>query len=186
MYITSIEIRRLGETQRIEYKKSLSLQKEANETLYDTINTDHAKGGVLFGVEPDGTICGIEPGNMGSAQKSLVGHVNQKFEPQGICNIEILDCEGKFLIYFQAERNPEVPHHEYDGRAYIREGSSRRQLSYEEKRQLAIWRDRDRYNGPWRCDHCGAIVGALNSIVITDQGVRKTYSCSCGGEYWPF
>ena len=185
MNITTNEIRRIGETHKIEFKKSLSLRKEALEALCGMINTDNAKGEVLFGVEPDGTICGIESGNLDSAQKSLVLHIHQKFEPQIICNIEILECEGKLLILLKAERNAKIPYHEYDGRAYIREGSSRRQLSYEEKRQLSVKRDRDRHNGPWKCNRCGAVVGMMFNMVITDQGVEKSYNCECGGEFWP-
>jgi hypothetical protein len=85
----------------------------------------------------------------------------------------------------QAERNREVAYHEYDGKAYIREGSSNRQLSYAEKQQLMTSRNRDKHTGPWKCDRCGTVVGMLMSIVITDQGVSKSYDCECGGQYWP-
>jgi predicted phosphodiesterase len=46
-------------------------------------------------------------------------------------------------------------------------------------------RNRDLHTGPWKCDRCGAWVGVLVSFVMTDQGVRKSYACDCGGEYWP-
>jgi predicted HTH transcriptional regulator len=185
MEIDSAEIRTLGETQTVEFKKSLSLQREALEALCGMINSDSATGKVLFGVSPDGTINGVEEGNLDSAQKKLAQHVRQKFDPPIVCNIHILQCEGRTLLLVQADRAVGVPYHEYDGRAYIREGSTRRLLSYDEKRQLLKKRERDQHNGPWQCDRCGAIVGTLSSIAITDQGVKKTYSCTCGGEFWP-
>ena len=185
MKITSNEIRRLGETQNVEFKKSLSLQKEAFVSLCGMINTNNAKGMVFFGVEPDNSICGIEPGNFDTAQKSLIQNIRNKFDPRIICSVEMLECDDKSLILLQAERNPEVAYHEYDGKAYIREGTSNRQLSYEEKQILLTKRNRDKHNGPWKCDRCGSVVGMLMSIVITDQGVKKSYDCECGGQYWP-
>jgi predicted HTH transcriptional regulator len=149
------------------------------------INTNYAKGKVLFGVAPDNSICGIEPGNLDTAQKSLVQNIRNRFDPPIMCSIEILECDDKSLILLEAERNLEVPYHEYDGRAYIREGSSNRQLSYAEKQQLLTKRNRDKHNGPWKCDRCGAIVGMLISMEITDQGVKKSYDCECGGQFWP-
>lgn len=63
MKINSDEIRRLGETQTVELKKSLSLQREALEALCGMINSDSATGTVIFGVSPDGNICGVEEGS---------------------------------------------------------------------------------------------------------------------------
>jgi predicted HTH transcriptional regulator len=185
MKIASDEIRRLGETQSVEFKKSLSLQKEAFESLCGMVNTNNAKGKVIFGVTPDNSICGIEPGNLDTVQKSLVQSIRNKFDPPIICSVEILECDDKSLILLQAERNRAVAYHEYDGKAYIREGSSNRQLSYAEKQQLMTSRNRDKHTGPWKCDRCGSVVGMLMSIVITDQGVSKSYDCECGGQYWP-
>ncbi len=37
----------------------------------------------------------------------------------------------------------------------------------------------------WKCDQCGAIVNMLASIIVTDRGVRKSFKCHCGGEFWP-
>ncbi len=185
MKINSDEIIRLIETQSLEIKKSLNLQKEAFESLCGMINTDIGKGGVLFGVGPNHLICGIEPGNLDSAQRSLVENIRQKFDPPIISNIEILECDDYRLILLRAERSYGVPYHEYEGRAFIREGSSKRQLSFEEKQQLLIKRNRDKHNGPWKCNRCGAIAGSLSGIELTEKGIRKTYSCSCGGEYWP-
>ena len=142
MKISQEEVRKLGEGQTVEFKKSLSLTKDALEALCGMINSDIAKGFVLFGVSPDGSISGIEPGNLDSAQKTLAQHIRQKFNPPVICTIEILECEDRCLIKLGAGRASGVAYHEYDGRAYIREGSTTRQLSYDEKQYLAKKRNR--------------------------------------------
>lgn len=179
------EILKLGETQTVEFKRSLSSQKAAFKALCGMINSDSATGTVVFGVSPDGSVSGIEPGNLDSVQKTLAQNVQQKFDPTIIPNIEVLECGDKHLIRLEASRASGVPYHEYDGRAYIREGSTTRQLSYDEKQQLRNRRDRDQHNGPWECDHCGAVAGMHVGIAITEEGVRKSYACECGGEYWP-
>jgi predicted HTH transcriptional regulator len=185
MRIDPEEIRKLGETQTVEFKKSLSLQKEAFKALCGMINSDSATGTVLFGISPDRSIAGIEAGNLDSVQKTLAQNVHQGFDPTIIPRITVLECEDKHLIHLEADRAIGVPYHEYDGRAYIREGSTTRQLSYDEKRQLAKKRDRDQHSGPWKCERCGGVVGTLISMTITDEDVYKSYACDCGGEFWP-
>jgi predicted HTH transcriptional regulator len=185
MEISKADIVKLGETQAVEFKKSLSLQREAMEALCGMINTDYGKGKVVFGVDPNNAILGIESGNLDTAQRSLIALIREKFDPKIICNIQVFLCEGKTLLLVEAERNREIPYHEYDGRAYIREGTSRRQLSFAEKQQLSRRRNRELHNGPWKCDRCGAVVGMLFSMIVDDQGVRKSYKCDCGGQFWP-
>lgn len=185
MKIDPEEIRKLGETQTVEFKKSLSLQKEAFKALCGMINSDSATGAVLFGVLPDGSISGVELGNLDSGQKTLAQNVRQGFEPTIIPRITVLECDDKHIIHLEADRASGVSYHEYGGRAYIREGTTTRQLSYDEKRQLAKKRDRDQHSGPWKCDGCGREVGMLVAVIRTDQGLRKGYACRCGGEFWP-
>jgi predicted HTH transcriptional regulator len=183
--ITNRDIIKLAETQSIEFKKSLSLQKEAFEALCGMINCDAATGLVLFGVAPDGVVIGIEPGNLDSAQRKLAQSIQQKFDPTIFPSIEVLDCEGKYLVLLKAQREKSVAYHEYDGRAYIREGTRNRQLSVTEKQRLHKRRTRDQHNGPWMCDKCSSFIGMLNQLVVTNEGVYKTYKCKCGGEFWP-
>ena len=173
------------ETQAVEWKSSLSEKEKAMEALDAMVNSETAKGLVIFGVAPDGTARGVEPGDLDKAQRSLTQHIRDKFDPPLIHTIELVECEGKIIIEVRAVRDRDIPYHEYDGRAWIREGSSKRQLSVKEKKQLTRRRDRDQYTGPWKCDSCGSVVGQLYSFVFTNQGMYKTYKCSCGGEYWP-
>jgi len=184
--LTRQELGSLAESQVVEFKKSLSLTKEGLIALNAMVNADGGKGLVLFGVEDDGTPYGIEHGNHDKAQRSLVQHVQQKFDPRLLeLNVELLDCEGNLLLAASARRGKEIPYHEYDGRAYIREGTSKRVLTVDEKQRLVRRRRRDQHNGPWRCDRCGAWVGQFVSYAQTESGMERRYDCECGGEYWP-
>ena len=136
MEISQEEVKKLGESQTVEFKKSLSLIKEACEALCGMINSDLATGQVIFGISPDNSICGIEPGNLDTAQRTIAQHIKQKFDPHIICIIEVLECGDIHLLQVRAERMSGVPYHEYGGRAYIREGTTTRKLTYQEKQNL--------------------------------------------------
>jgi len=179
------EIIMKGEGQTVEFKKSLSLQNKGGESLCAMINSDLARGTVVFGIKPVGTICGIEPGDLDTAQRSLSQTIRGKFEPQPIVNIETKQLDDKIVLVISAERDRSVPYHEYGGRAWIREGSTNRLLSISERDILVGKRNRDRHLGPWRCDKCGSWVGVLYSFELSNEGMKKTYKCECGGEFWP-
>ena len=118
---------------------------------------------------------------------SLTQHIRDKFDPPPICDIQIIECEDKILLSVKADRLSGVPYHEYDGRARIREGSASRNLTIAEKQHLRKKRDRDNHTGLWRCSNCPTVTAHPSGIVVTDNGVQKTYECPrCGeGEFWP-
>jgi predicted HTH transcriptional regulator len=184
-YLSLEEIIRKGEGQTLEFKKSLSLQNKGLESLCAMINSDLAQGTVAFGIEPGGTICGIEPGNHDTAQRSVSQTIKNKFEPHPTTCIEAIEFSGKIVFTISAERDRNIPYHEYDGRAWIREGSTNRLLSLSEKEMLVTKRNRDKHQGPWKCDRCGTLVGVLHKFEISSEGMKKTYKCGCGGEFWP-
>lgn len=184
-HITIEQLSRLAETQDVEFKNSLNLRKEGMRALNAMVNADPARGTVLFGVAPDGAVVGVDPATVDRAQQTLAQHIREKFDPHLNVTIETLDCDGKTLVEVRATRPRSVPYHEYDGRAFIREGSTSRQLNLQEKATLTRQRDRAQHGGPWQCDSCGAWVGILTQLVMTSEGPRKTYQCSCGREFWP-
>ena len=111
-----------------------------------------ARGTVVFGIEPDGTACGVEHGNLDAAQRSLLQVVRDKFEPPMVIQIEVQELNDRRVLVLSARRYEETPYHEYDGRAWLREGTSNRRLSLSQKEQLIRRRRRDSHPGPWRCD----------------------------------
>lgn len=179
------ELVQRGESQTLEFKKSLSLQREGLEALCAMVNSDLARGTVVFGIGDDGTICGIEEGNLDTAQRSISQAIRNKFDPPLIVRIEVDELNGEKLLVISAERPQDVPYHEYDGRAWIRQGSEKHRLSLAQRQQLTKRRNRDSHPGPWRCDRCRSWVGVLHSFEISNEGMKKTYKCGCGGEFWP-
>jgi predicted HTH transcriptional regulator len=183
--VTIAEIRALGESQTLEFKQSLSLMKEGFIDLCAMVNAANARGVVVFGIEPSGAVSGLGETNLDSAQQTLALHARQKLDPPLMPQIEPFLCDGKPILVLSGLRSRAVPFHEYDGRAYVRVGSSSQKMSVAEKQQLSLSRNRDLHNGPWRCDRCGSLAGSISYIEITDHGPRKTYKHSCGGEWWP-
>jgi len=179
------ELVQKGESQTLEFKKSLGLQREGLEALCAMVNSDLARGTVVFGVEKDGTVYGIEEGNLDTAQRSLSQVIRNKFDPPLIVIMKVEELNGEKVLAISAERSRDVPYHEYDGRAWVRQGSEKRRLSLAERQQLTKRRNRDSHPGPWRCDRCGSWVGVLHSFEISNEGMKKTYKCRCGGEFWP-
>ena len=131
--ITREELSQLGESQAVEFKRSLASRGDGMKALDAMVNTDSAEGTVLFGVDDDGTPVGVEAGNLDQVQLGLAQHIRSKFDPAIRVTIETLECEGRTLIAIHGVRPQTVPYHEYDGRAFIREGSSNRQLALKDK-----------------------------------------------------
>ena len=169
----------LQEPRLVECKTALSGERAACESLCGMLNSHLARGLVLFGVAPDRTIVGVEPGELDEAQRSLVEHVDASFDPKVPITLEILDCEGKLIVVLSADRPRTMPLVEYDGRAFIREGSTTRPLSSDERTSFTWRRDRAHHPGPWQCDRCGLVAAVI------DPGPEQSYSCDCGGEWWP-
>ena len=174
-----------GEGQTTEFKKSMNLRNEAMEALCAMVNAESAQGLVIFGVEANGNVCGVESGNLDTAQRSLSQIIGANFDPPLHTEIWVKELEGKRLLLVEAQRYKSVPYHEYKGRAWIRQGSEKRPLTLFEKDHLRRNRDRSFHPGPWKCDRCGALVGQLNSVTLTREGMKKNYDCDCGGEFWP-
>ncbi len=124
-----------GETQSVEFKKSLSQRKEGCKTLCGMLNAEVDAGMVLFGISPENEVVGIE-GNLDSAQRPLVQHIQQKYDPPIKVSIQIEEYEGKKILILSAKRSNDVRYYEYDGRAFFREGSTTRRLSIQEKESL--------------------------------------------------
>jgi len=120
-----------GETQSVEFKKSLSQKKEGCKALCGMLNTEIGAGMVFFGISPENDVVGIG-GNLDSAQRTLAQHIQQKFDPSMVCSIKIEDYKDKKILVLSAKRANDVSCYEYDGRVFIKEGSTKRYLSAQE------------------------------------------------------
>lgn len=174
-----------GESEQLEFKESLASQRDAFEALVGMANTETGEGQVIFGVRRDGSVVGVEPGDLDRAQRSMVQTIRVKIEPSLEVSIRVEELDGKRLLLTRAKRARAVPYHEYGGRAFMREGTTTRQLSLEEKQRLSKRRNRAEHNGPWRCDKRGCHFDRIGSTVLTPDGPKRSYVCACGGELWP-
>ncbi|MBD3226836.1 MAG: hypothetical protein GF329_01505 [Candidatus Lokiarchaeota archaeon] len=86
-----------GETQKLEFKRSLSLIKEGLEALTAMVNTDDGEGTVIFGIEDDGTPCGVELGNLDRAQQTINQRANTYIHPKLILSIKLGNLDGMFF-----------------------------------------------------------------------------------------
>lgn len=93
------------------------------EALCGFVNTDTAQGLVICGIHSDGSILGVEGGNLDKAQLSNVQHIRAKFDPILQVGLDMLELGEKNLVPLAAARLPGIALHEYDGRAWIREGT---------------------------------------------------------------
>jgi predicted HTH transcriptional regulator len=182
--LTPDEVRQLVETQGVERKQSLAERNEGLKSLNAMVNAESARGQVLFGVAPDGALVGLDV-DLDQAQLSLSQHIRAKFSPPISVEIEAVECDGKWVLVLVGQRDPSVPLCEYDGRAFIREGSERHQLTLSEKLALIKRRDRDQHRGPWRCDKCGDTTMEYIGAVFDGEKWTRTYECECSGEWWP-
>ena len=150
--ITDEEIRQrlvIGEDQRWEFKqikfKGDQPDRPKREDLADEIIAfANANGGVLLcGVSDDGQLQGMSPKQLTALNQVLSEICSDSVEPPIRIRIHhrILDEKAYLLV--------EVPKgdsaHERFGRAFIRVGGSKRQLSGDEKLRLAQSRTKERY-----------------------------------------
>ena len=62
------------------------------------VNSDLARGTVIFGIEADGTVCGIEQGNLDIAQRSLSQTIRNKFDPQLVVQMEVGELNARQVL----------------------------------------------------------------------------------------
>jgi predicted HTH transcriptional regulator len=174
-----------GEGQTTEFKKSLSLEREAMEALCSMVNADVAQGTVIFGIDPSGDLCGVESEDLDEAQLSLSQRIKSSFAPPLQTEITVNALDGKQLILITARRPKNIPYHEFDGGVWIRQGSENRLLPPAEKDHLRRIRERASHEGPWICDRCGNWARQLDTVSAPGGGMENYYDCGCGGKFWP-
>ncbi len=179
------QIKSWAESQVTEFKTSFASINEGLMSLCAMLNAEPATGRVVFGIADNGVVRGLDKGDIDRMQRNLVERVGYKFDPQPHVQVHVYSYADAQLIEITGSRPRSVVLYEFDGRAYIREGTRNRVLNQEDRAQLNSRRNRDLHNGPWKCDTCGSIVGQMSNMILSNSGVRKNYRCSCGGEFWP-
>ncbi len=120
-----------GESERVEFKTSLSEWKEAVKTL---VAFSWIKGGiVIFGISNSGKILGVEIGK--GTIEELANNIKQKTDPKIYPNINILEINNKNIILVEIGKISDEPIL-FFGRAYKRVGKSTHQLSRDEYKRV--------------------------------------------------
>lgn len=88
------EILQAGEGQHVEFKESLKLEREGTESMVAFANGQG--GSVLFGVQNDGTVRGIQIGD--NTLENLANYIKDHTYPSLSAFIEHLDYDGKHVV----------------------------------------------------------------------------------------
>lgn len=101
-------------------------------------------GGIMLcGVADDGKIQGMSREEMADLDRVLVELSNQTIEPPLRIDVHHRELDGKAFILVEIPRGEAV--HERSGRAYIRQGASKRLLQRDERLRLEQKRTQNRY-----------------------------------------
>jgi ATP-dependent DNA helicase RecG len=115
-----------GESESLEFKRSLSELKEILETVCAFANS-HG-GTVLVGIDDDGSILGVKISNK-TVQK-LEREIHDRIEPFVYPKIRIIPVDEKIVLSIEVPEGHNKPYL-YLGRAFVRIGSVNRRLDRE-------------------------------------------------------
>ncbi len=120
------------ETHAVEFKESLSLKDEIGEAVSALSNT-HG-GLILVGVSDKKEVVGVQIGK--KTLEDLANYIKQHTDNHVFPKISTVRVEDKDVIVINVKESDEKPVF-FKGKAYIRVGKSRHQLSASEIRKLA-------------------------------------------------
>jgi hypothetical protein len=121
------------EGQTVEFKKSLSEQEQAIDSLCAFANVDG--GTVFFGVRPNAQIVGVDVGE--NTIENLANKVNRSLYPQTIPRIEPLTVDDRTIVAVTVEKASKGSVI-FTGRPFCRSGSTNQQMSWDETRNRIL------------------------------------------------
>ncbi len=121
------------ETEMLEFKKTTGEMKEAMVSMSSILNK-HGIGTILFGVKPDGDVCGQEVSE--SSLRDVSRAVYENIRPQIYPAIEEIILDGKHLI--RVEFNGKDTPYSAAGRYYLRTADEDREVSPNELKNFFI------------------------------------------------
>ncbi len=130
----------LGESETLEFKKSLTQQEEAIKTATAFANGNG--GWVLFGVKPDGSIIGVDIGV--NTLENLAEAFHHQTDPIIYPSITTIVVEGRTVIAVRVPAGSDKPY-THQGAAYKRVGRTTQQLSRSEYEHYLLDRHTNGY-----------------------------------------
>lgn len=122
-----------GESQRVEFKRSLSERKEILETVCAFSNSEG--GVILVGVDDNGNITGIELGK--STLEELINEIKSSIEPSIIPQTEVIEVSGKKVLVISISEGLNKPYL-LKGVAFKRFGRTNQRISREELEKMIL------------------------------------------------
>src|SRR5574341_2284236 len=122
-----------GESETLEFKKSLTQQDEALKAAAAFANGNG--GWILFGVKPDGSVIGVDIGV--NTLENLAGAFQQQTDPIIYPSINTLVIEGRTVIAVRVPAGSDKPY-TYKGIAYKRVGRTSQQLKRSEYERMLL------------------------------------------------
>lgn len=120
-----------GESQTIEYKRSLA---ESDKAIQEIVSFANADGGILFfGVADDGTMIGVEVGKI--SLEKLSNKITTATDPVIYPSITVENIDGKQIIVVKVNESDDKPHLAF-GRPYKRVGKNTVQMKRNEYERL--------------------------------------------------
>lgn len=157
------------ESHELEFKRSTGQRSEAAKAACGMLNG--SGGQVLFGIEPDGTICGQD---FGHDTLDDIAHELRKIDPQVPINPEVVTLDtGRCVIVLNVPVGSGGPYR-YEGRPYVRMGSTTVVMGHEELERQVLAR-REPANR-WESQPSRVRLDALDLAEIvrtTDEGIRR-------------
>jgi len=132
------------EFKRIEFRGDQPTAPRREDLADEMAAFANASGGaILCGVTGDRQLQGFSPAQLAALDRLLVEVSTDAVEPALRINVHHRELDGKAFVLVQVPRGDSV--HERAGRAFIRVGASKRQLSGDERLRLAQQRAQGRY-----------------------------------------
>jgi hypothetical protein len=126
----ALELIRLGEGQRTEFKTSFSEEKEAIESLGAFANTQG--GTVLFGIKPDGIVCGVDVG--ANTLENFANRLRRESQPPLSPQIDSIKVDGRVAVAVSVDRPALGQLFHVFNTARVRVGRTNQVMSPEEQR----------------------------------------------------
>lgn len=146
-------LNRLGESQT--YERKVDGQWQTGLTGICAMLNSSGRGTLACGVRNDGTVAGVAASNLDTVMRSRSQTIVAKFEPNIVHQWHVVSHPDGTVLILEAERFPGVAVHAYDGRVFVREGTTNRQLTMAEALALASSRTAGPLVGPHVCPACG-------------------------------
>ena len=126
------EMIRRGESEKLEFKESLSLRDEIGKAISAFSNTNG--GIILVGVTDVGSVIGVDIGS--NTIENEAGYIKRHTDPPIFPFIKVLEADGKNIVAIEVEESSDKPVF-FKKYAHKRVGKSNQRMSSSEMRRLA-------------------------------------------------